>query len=167
MPVDAHEISIGYKYSFTNWRRIGALSPFSLIHQQYCNLIFLALNMFFEAKDVLIKIFFKRKKVILPVNSYLNVLYIRVHDKIFFHGEKSIVSTLNTSELIFRAPKKFRVYNKPNIFCSVKRVFGFLDKIVQNHDSSKIVLLPFPKSFGLVFLRPQSKNHFLVHIHRS
>ena len=63
MPVDAHEISIGYKYNFTNWGRIEALSPFPLIHQQYCNLIFLALSMFFEAKDVFIKIFFKEKKL--------------------------------------------------------------------------------------------------------
>ena len=62
---------------------------------------------------------------------------------------KEIISTHNTSKLIFGRQKRFRVNKKANVFCSVIFVtFVLVGKIVQNqnHDSGKTVLTRFSNS---------------------
>ena len=52
-------------------------------------------------------------------------------------------------KFIFWAPKRFRVHDKL-IWLVIFVTLALLDKIFQNHDSGKTILLSFPKSFGLL-----------------
>ena len=71
MPVDAHEISFGYKYSLLNWEVIGnvAISTCSPAKKFKYTMIFRTLSIFFEAQNAPVKMYLKKKKVILLLSS--------------------------------------------------------------------------------------------------
>ena len=84
--------------------------------------------------------FLEIKKLIYVQTVYSNVLNSRFNYKIIFFVVKLIISTHKISKLIFWPPKRFRVHSKVSVFCSVIFVtFGLLRKIMQNHDSAKIL----------------------------
>ena len=158
MSIDAHEIIFTCNHSLKNWEKYGHRRHLNLFTKKkdgeqsnFSGIIYVIRGLKWTCKNVS-----QKNESYFASNTSDSIL------QLFFFVVKLIVSTHNTSKLIFRHQKDFgyRLHNKVNVFCSVIFVtLGFFDKIVQNHDTGKTVLLFFSQFLDLLCLWSRSKSH--------